>query len=247
MSTAINWTCPYCNRPQTSISENRYQTFTELYVGENKFGKCGLQIESFACVNAECKELKITTRLRKYENTTSGRRALEVIDEYQLRPKGGAKPQPDFIPLAIRQDYEEACLIMNLSPKASATLARRCIQGMINDFCGIQKKTLNEEINELENKVKSGTAPKGIDEDTIMAINAIRSIGNIGAHMSKDIDLIIDIDPDEASHLIQLIENLFEDWYIAREKKRQNLEKISMISEDKKVQRISIHKSRQKN
>ena len=31
----------------------------------------------------------------------------------------------------LMDDYEEACAIVNLSPKASATLSRRCLQGMI--------------------------------------------------------------------------------------------------------------------
>ena len=29
------------------------------------------------------------------------------------------------------------------------------------------------------------------------AIDAVRSIGNIGAHMEKDINLIVDVDPEE--------------------------------------------------
>ena len=54
-------------------------------------------------------------------------------------PESDAKPQPEFIPEAIRQDYREACRIRDLSPKASATLARRCLQGMIRDFCAITR------------------------------------------------------------------------------------------------------------
>ena len=243
MTDAINWTCPHCNKPQTSISENRHITFTRLYLGKHKFSDCGLQIKSYACVNPDCKEIKLDTTLRKYKSGLNNNiEYLEIIDQYNLRPKGASKPQPSYIPSAIIQDYQEACLIKDLSPKASATLARRCIQGMINDFCNIKKKTLNEEIIELENLVKNGNAPKGIDEDTIIAINAIRSIGNIGAHMAKDKNLIIDIDPDEADHLIQLIENLIEDWYIAREKRRQNLEKVSNISAAIKAQKNSVPK-----
>jgi hypothetical protein len=49
-------------------------------------------------------------------------------------------PLPDYIPEQIKDDYYEACSILNLSPKASATLARRCLQGMIRDFWGITKK-----------------------------------------------------------------------------------------------------------
>lgn len=237
MTNSINWTCPHCNKPQTSISENRHCEFKELYVGDNKLGKIGIFIEAFACVNPNCKDIRLKAHLRQYERGPSGIRYVGIIDTYQLRPKGHAKPQPDYIPTAIIKDYEEACLIKDLSPKASATLARRCLQGMINDFCNIQKKTLNEEIIELEERVKKGTAPKGIDQETIAAINAVRLIGNIGAHMAKDTNLIIEIDPNEADHLIQLIESLFEDWYIAREKRTQNLTNLSKLSEAIKSQK----------
>lgn len=56
--------------------------------------------------------------------------------EWHLIPPSGAKAFPDFVPAAIRADYEEACLIVDLSPKASATLSRRALQGMIRDFWG---------------------------------------------------------------------------------------------------------------
>ena len=35
---------------------------------------------------------------------------------------------PDYIPEAIRTDYLEACSILDKSPRAAATLARRCLQ-----------------------------------------------------------------------------------------------------------------------
>lgn len=239
MTDSINWTCPHCNKPQTSISRNRHNRFIELDVGENKFGNCGLSVQAFACVNADCKEIKIDALFYKFENKGNNKVNSQLIDKFNLRPKGKAKPQPGFIPSAIIQDYQEACLIKDLSPKASATLARRCLQGMMYDFCDIRKDTLNKQIMELDNRVKNGSAPKGVDEDTMIAIDGIRSIGNIGAHMEKDVNLIIDIDPDEAEILIQLIENLFEDWYVAREKRRQVIKEISNIVEHKNAQKQS--------
>ena len=92
-----------------------------------------------------------------------------------------AKVFPDYVPAAIRADYLEACLVRDLSPKASATLSRRCLQGMIRDFWGIKKARLIDEIEALKDKT---------DELTWEAIDSVRSIGNIGAHMQKDIDLI---------------------------------------------------------
>jgi hypothetical protein len=43
----------------------------------------------------------------------------------------------------------------------------------------------------------------------VEAIDIVRNIGNIGAHMEADINVIVDVDPDEAQTLIELIETLF--------------------------------------
>ena len=72
--------------------------------------------------------------------------------------------------------------IRDLSPKASATLARRALQGMIRDYWKVSKGRLIDEIDAIKEKV---------DPITWKAIDAIRRIGNIGAHMEKDINVII--------------------------------------------------------
>ena len=59
---------------------------------------------------------------------------------------------------------------------------------MIRDFCGISKNRLIDEITELSNRVATGTAPPGVNGESVEAIDHVRSIGNIGAHMEKDID-----------------------------------------------------------
>jgi hypothetical protein len=114
----------------------------------------------------------------------------KVFEEWLLRPSSLALVFPDYVPAPIRQDYEEACKIRNLSPKASATLSRRCLQGIIRDFKGIVKKRLVDEIDALRDEV---------DPDTWAAIDAVRQIGNIGAHMEKDINEIIDVEPPRPS------------------------------------------------
>ena len=66
------------------------------------------------------------------------------------------------------------------------------------------------------------------------AIDAVRSIGNIGAHMEKDTNLIIEVEPQEASALIGLIEMLLKDWYIDRHEKEKQLQEIVGMSKTKK-------------
>jgi hypothetical protein len=134
----------------------------------------------------------------------------------------------------LRRDYEEACAIRDLSPKASATITRRCIQGIIRDFCGISRNRLIGEINELRRLVDAGQAPPGVQADAVDAIDHVRQIGNIGAHMEGDINVIVDVDPDEAQVLIGLTELLFDEWYVAREQRTQRLAKLRVIAAEKK-------------
>lgn len=109
---------------------------------------------------------------------------------------------------------------------------------MIRDFWKIKSDTLNNEINQIKDKISF---------DLYEAINAIRRIGNIGAHMEKkDINVIIDVDPNEVQMLIELIENLFEEWYIKRFEEQQKrgedqlrLEKIKAIGAKKDALRKS--------
>ena len=117
-----------------------------------------------------------------------------MAETWRLLPPSSAKPQPDCIPQPIRDDYYEACAIRDLSPKASATITRRCLQGMIRDFCGISKHRLIYEISELRERVDQGRAPPGVQPDTVDAIDHVRQIGNIGAHMEADINVIVDAD-----------------------------------------------------
>lgn len=147
-----------------------------------------------------------------------------------IYPRSLALQFPDYIPKAIKEDYEEACSIVSLSPKASATLSRRCLQGMIRDFWGISKPRLIDEIDALKDYVPP-TQWKVID--------GIRRIGNIGAHMEKDISLIIDIDSDEATKLIKLIEHLVKSWYIERHENEVLYSDIVKIDEDKQSSRKS--------
>ena len=149
--------------------------------------------------------------------------------ETNFSPSSLAIKFPDYIPQSIRVDYEEACKIVNLSPKASATLSRRCLQGMIRDYWEVSgNKTLVEEMNAIQDK---------IDPQVKHVLTGVRQPGNIGAHMENDINLIVDIDPNEANQLIKLIEYLMGQWYIKRYDTEELMQSILNINDNKQQQR----------
>ncbi len=221
MADVFLWTCPYCDRAATITEQNAHRDQHDFNHG-NKEGDLALLTDVIVCPNPECREYELSAYLYKTEIAYSGGHPYhELIGKpllsWQLRPRSGAKQFPSYIPKAILNDYEEACLIASDSPKASATLSRRCLQGMIRNFWGITKSRLVDEIDELQGK---------IDSTTWKAIDAVRKVGNVGAHMEKDINLIVDVDPDEATLLIGLIEFLLKDWYVGRYEREEHMKSV---------------------
>ncbi len=196
---------------------------------DNASGPQLLLGEFVVCPNPKCKRFSLTIQLVKTKRVfdSGSARWVPVGDPqtWRLVPPSDARVFPDYIPKQLRDDYEQACLIRDLSAKASASLARRCLQGMIRDFWGVRRDHLINEIEAIKDK---------IDPLTWKAIDSVRSIGNIGAHMEKDVNLIIDVDPDEARQLIWLIETLFKDWYISKREREENLKAISEVADAKK-------------
>lgn len=237
-----NWTCPYCDRAQTLTEKRVSNVYRHFELAKHKLGAVGLSAQAIACANPYCQEVTVTAYLTQdvLHAVNQAYIAKDVLDTYRLRPQSSSKPQPNYIPAPLREDYQEACAIRDLSPKASATLSRRCLQGMIRDFCGISKKRLIDEIDALRDAHDKGAAPKGVDVESIEAIDHVRTIGNIGAHMEGDINQIIDVDPGEAQALIELIELLFDEWYIARHKRQEKLANIKAIADGKQAEKAAF-------
>lgn len=206
--------CPFCGAvlPDSSLvlTSHRFAFFSI-----NDTTSPHLAVDIYRCPDKNCeKEMVIVHGENGYiENKT-------VL----VYPESFAIHFPDYIPKGIIDDYKEAYSILTKSPKASATLSRRCLQGMIRDFWGIKKNKLIEEIKELQGKIPAAQWA---------AIDALRKLGNIGAHMEKDVNTIIEIDDHEAEMLLQLIELLIEKWYINRYDEENLYQKISEISLEK--------------
>ena len=231
--TNLNFTCPYCNQPTTITGPNYFEKWIKIEIAESDKGDVGLFSQAITCPNHECGKMWLHLQLCDAYEKYGEWYKNEVLQEWQLLPESEAKVLPDYIPLAIRDDYYEACRIRDLSSKASATLARRCLQGMIRNFWKIKKNRLIDEIEELENK---------IDPLVWEAINSVRQVGNIGAHMEKDINVIVDVDSNEAQLLIELIEQLVDDWYVNKHEKEKRLQLIKEVAENKKEQKNKNNK-----
>lgn len=233
--------CPFCNTTSTITDSDivKYDNFSYLDKSDDKYYLW--KIYAVTCPSEKCG--KVQVYIEKYlnirlseEEKTSNRTALrftnyknEILKRYTIEPEANVKIFPDYIPEQILQDYKEAKLIVNISPKASATISRRCLQTMIRDFWAIKgAKSLHHEIEAIKDK---------IDSNMYGAIMALKSIGNIGAHPEKDINIIVDVEPEEAEELVWLIETLIEDWYIVRHDRENRISKIKSINSQKQLDR----------
>jgi hypothetical protein len=221
-----HWTCPYCNRDV--ILNAHYSTVTETVELnlENADGFRKLLVRLTVCPNKECRRTSLRAVLAETEQATDERgftsfKTVGILQTWSLIPRSNAKVFPTYVPQAVRDDYEEACAIRDTSPKAAATLARRALQGMIRDFWRVKAGNLVDEIDALKGRVE----PEVWD-----ALTAVRKVGNIGAHMEKDVNLIIDVEPQEAETLIGLIEMLIKEWYISRENRKAALANVTAIA-----------------
>lgn len=221
----MNYTCNYCGRHTTITSPNQYSYWRKIDIKQSTLGDVGFGISCVTCPNTECNKLMLVAELTSMYIVGGTAYKSTPIQEWRLLPESEAKVLPDYIPKAIVEDYYEACRIRDLSPKASATLARRCLQGMIRDFYGISEARLVDEIKKLKPLV---------DTDVWESIEAVRTVGNIGAHMENDINLIVDVEPEEAQLLISLIEQLVEEWYVAKEQRKKRSESLKNLAEEKR-------------
>jgi hypothetical protein len=209
----FEWRCPFCERGAI-VTDDNFFLMRDWFSIRNSHGPRVVEVRFIVCPNPKCRQFTLDASIFEAIYRNGSHAKGNFIQNWQLIPPSSARTFPDYIPKPILDDYKEACLVRDLSPKASATLSRRCLQGMIRDFWGIKGDRLIDEINALKEKV---------DPVTWDAIDATRKIGNIGAHMEKDISTIVEVDPDEAKQLIGLIESLISDWYVLRFERQSRL------------------------
>lgn len=229
--TAFSWTCPFCQRPVTVNTETDVSSEETQLGSVNKDGLRIAQARFIICPNPECRKISLDVEMYSaYVNDEhSGQLSKNrLLKSWSLIPESKAIPFPGYIPKAIRDDYNEACLILEKSPKAAATLARRCLQGITRDFWKVKVKSrrLSDEIQKIKDKV---------DPKTWAAIESVRSVGNIGKHMEQDVNLVISIESKEADLLVGLVEILLRDWYIARYERETHLQEIKQIAAEKEA------------
>jgi hypothetical protein len=119
------------------------------------------------------------------------------------------KSLSEDIPEGYVQNYYKASRLLEISPEASAALSRRCLQELLEDKGNIKKGNLFDEIQELINS-------KQLPSYLANAIDAIRKIGRFAAHPLKSTSTgqILEVEPGEAEWALDVLEKLFDFYYV---------------------------------
>lgn len=232
----MSWICPHCGTTATLQTSDFVSDTKKVIIGTSADDE-GILLSLFAvkCPSEKCGKfiLDLTSEFGKKRTDSYGRIAEVVVSpnnkrllgigHVRIEPRVGA-PLSNHVPQVVKEDYEEAYLIKDLSPKAAATLCRRALQAMIRHFHQISKRTLHEELEAI----------KGLcDPDLYNAMMGLKGIGNIGAHPEKDINLIVEVEQGEVEVLLELLRILDSEWYVAKAKKIASISAVTALAASK--------------
>jgi hypothetical protein len=145
-----------------------------------------------------------------------------------VRPKTISRvPLSPEIPREFAEDYKEACLVFSDSPKSSAALSRRCLQNLLREKASTTKINLADQIQEV---LDSKSLPSYLAE----SLDAIRNIGNFATHpiKSKSTGEIVAVEPGEAEWNLDVLEGLFDFYFVQEQKIKEKREKLNQKLQD---------------
>lgn len=191
--------CPHCS---TAAKFNWISTDAICKENEDEIG-----VQILYCLCPNCEEIVIY--LQGVQISGPYLQNIDADWEKLLYPKQSNSLDSEDIPKKYLEDYEEALKVLSASPKASAALTRRLLQSILRDEYHIKEKSLSQEIEKFINL-------DGIPSHLTLAVDAIRHIGNLAAHPTKDKSTgeIVAVESGEAEWLIEVVEALFDFTFI---------------------------------
>jgi Domain of unknown function (DUF4145) len=191
--------CPHCT---IAIHES----WTPTSVTNHRGDDTGWRVDFMICPQCTKQILRIG-RLVVINNT------VKVADWIQAYPSGSTRgPVAPQVPKDIASDYNEAAKVLEISPKASAALSRRCLQSVLWG-AGYSQKDLSKQIDAVLAETNTTKAlPSGVHS----IVDAIRNFGNFSAHRITDTTSlqIIDVQPHEAEFCLEILDAMFDHYYV---------------------------------
>ena len=153
--TTVNFECPDFKYAQP-------YKYSHFFPYSEKENLCITSVQCPACLRLVITiETLILTQTPR-PGTDSGivatvqKETLTVKSEVVVWPQSsGRAPISPEVPAHIVSDYNEAALILGLSPKASAAISRCCLQTVLSEAGGTKAKDLSKQIDEVLPKLPS--------------------------------------------------------------------------------------------
>ncbi len=204
--------CPHCQiEVHAGFHEewiNNGHPIGEIGAGSTK-APCSMQHQFMVC--PACRKPIV-----KLNILTIKGKSWEVTESLLVYPRRSARPlAPPEVPADLAEDFNEACMVLSDSPKASAALARRCLQAILRQQ-GYKDKDLAPAIDAA---VNSNTLPAVLSD----LLHVVRNVGNFAAHPMKDTNTgaILPVEGHEAEWNIDVLEGLFDFYYVQPTKNLQ--------------------------
>ena len=181
------------------------------YLGKDSKGNW--LIERYVCPNPKCKR-QILYLVQGTPEFVKGTPTIGSVQRWgeplMVYPKGSNRPPvPPEVPPEFGSDYREACLVLADSPKASAALSRRSLEGILREKAGANPSNL---AHEIEDVLGRNVLPSYIAE----MVDAVRNVGNFATHpnKSKQTGEVIDVEVGEADLNLDVLEALLDFYFV---------------------------------
>jgi hypothetical protein len=207
--------CPHCS---TGIN---VEWFSEMGYGNNPDDPAqGVEVAHGQC--PVCRKIIVKLIHGKGEETEYGFSLKQVEQEEIIHPTSAVRPVEPEVPGQYKNDFSEACAVLNISPKASAAVSRRLLQNILRQEFNIEHRSLAKEIEEF-------IQLKGVPSHLSGAVDAIRNVGNFAAHPLKDTNTgtIVDVEPGEAEWLLDVLEALFDFAFVQPRRLEERKERLN--------------------
>lgn len=202
---AVGFTCPHCNVYAKQIFEVAYKLDSNRYY--NKLEKLWAVLEdNFFLPRDTSKVDNLSISFCEHCN-----KYCVWVDKVLVYPNQTIAPLPSKdMPDNVKEDFLEARLVVQKSPRSSAALLRLALQKLMPHL-GMKGNNLNSDINEL--------CQRGISKEIQEALDVVRVIGNESVHPGE-LDMRDDL---ETALLLFDIVNWIVDSTISPKKKTKNL------------------------
>lgn len=207
--------CPHCLVEIHADFSTSHVTAPHGFIAKNVNGQQSRwRVLSMICPVPECE--KAILHLAEFNEHNVIRSSIQIVPMSMSRP-----PPPPEVPGELAEDYIEACGVLSASPKASAALSRRCLQGILRSNGFIDK--------DLAPAIQAAIASKQLPSLLATSLDAVRNIGNFAAHPMKDTStgLVLPVEPEEAEWNLDVLEGLFDYFYVLPAREQEKIDELN--------------------